>query len=103
MAAMPKFFTKSCIFKSATYSSLRSRLFSTRNKSKGSVSKRSNGSGESSKRGGASPGNNSYMELQDRNHANDFAAGNTDDDDGRSKKGIYKSVDFNIHVLGSEV
>lgn len=101
MSAMPQFFTKSRIFKLSTYSFLRLRLFSTRNM--GSLSKRSKRSDELSEQNNADSGNDSYMELQDGNHSHAFAARNGDDEDGSSKKGILRSVDYDVHVFNSGV
>lgn len=104
LSAIPQFFAKSKIFRSSTYSSLRSKLFADRGRNKGSGA--TSGSKQSGTKipfesDGVGMHGDGYLELGDANqfHALKEKGSRNEDDD--SRKGILKTVDYGTS-MGSE-
>ena len=103
MSAMPQFFTQSKLFRSSTYSSLRSRLVSDRNRKKTSRIGRASSKPKSSESSGQGQGDaalrgEGWVELQDANHVQASAGERPFDDNDNSSKGILKTVNYGVSL-----
>ena len=99
MPAMPQFFGKSKIFKTETYSSLRSRLFPERSRRRASRTAEEAKQSKKALRYGPEvieQQANKYLELEDVSHFRPFEGDTLHEEDDSSHKGILNSTGYGV-------